>query len=402
MNNFEIIKFKKGDKEIDIKVDPTTRTAWFTSADLQTLFERDKATISRHLNAALKSVNQKGSIVAKRATNGLEQEQKLGRKATYYNLEIVTKIAQKINPELREKLTTFLVNYFDQFDQEIVPDEQILIYDKGRIKIPVSLSGKEKTVYMSQDDIAVLFGTTQQNVSLHIKNIIEEGELDENSVHKYYLYTAPDGKKYNVNKYNLDMILAVGYRTRTKDAIEFRHWVSIVLKDYMFDGYAVNTERCIECKDAMLSLANTVSSLRTDVTTLFNNRDKELAYEPGDQLRGFIEVKRYLESAEKEILIIDNYFGHEFDEVLQNLKVKKTVITNPCNTKVDTSSIYKVIKTDYFHDRFVFVDDICYHFGTSPKDLGLHYSIAIRMQDFTKEDALRKLEKYQNGSSRHN
>ena len=390
---YKIVKFKNNNKEIDIKVDEKTKTVWFTAKDLESLFERKKTTISSLVLSELKIVNQKIPTVRNFRTVQLENGKKVTRNINHYSLEIVNKIAQKIDPDLGIKLTHFIDNYFKENETLVLKDDDIIIYDNGSLKIPVSVSGKDQTVYMTQDDIAILFGTTQQNVSLHVKNIIEEGELEDNSVHKYYLYTAPDGKKYNVNKYNLDMILAVGYRTRTKNAIQFRRWASDILKNYMFDGYSINTEKCIECKDAVVSLANCVYSLKTDIDKLVTNRYKELAYEPGDQLRGFIEVKRYLESAEKEILIIDNYFGHEFDEVLRNLNVKKTVITNPHNEKIETNENYKVIKTEYFHDRFIFVDDICYHFGTSPKDLGLHYSIAIRMQDFTIKDAYKKLEK---------
>ena len=399
---YKIVKFKNNNKEIDIKIDENNKTAWFSSADLQVLFSTYKMAISRHVNEALKNVNQKGPTVTKIVTNDSEKGRNVTRNITHYSLEIVNKIAQKIDPDLGIKLTNFINNYFKGNETLVLTDDDIIIYDNGSLKIPVSISENKQTVYLSQSDIAILFGTTRENINLHINNIIQEGELDIDSVSKYYLHTASDGKKYNVNKYNLDMILAVGYRTRTMAAIQFRHWATNVLKSYMFDGFSVNTERCLECKDAVISLANCVYSLKTDVDKLVTNRYKELAYEPGDQLRGFIEVKRYLESAEKEILIIDNYFGHEFDEVLRNLNVKKTVITNPHNEKIETNENYKVIKTEYFHDRFIFVDDICYHFGTSPKDLGLHYSISIRMQDFTIKDAYKKLGKNELERSAHN
>ena len=400
--DYKLVKFKNNNKEIDIKIDKENKTAWFTSEDMRELFGRDKSTISRQISDALNNVNQKDQFVARLATFRFFKGKLIERKVKHYSFEIVNKIAQKLDPELRIELAKFIENYLKDNEPLLLTDDDIIIYDNGSLKIPVSISENKQTVYLSQADIAILFGTTRENINLHINNIIQEGELDINSVSKYYLHTASDGKKYNVNKYNLDMILAVGYRTRTKAAIQFRHWASDILKNYMFDGYSINAERCIECKDAVVSLANCVYSLKTNVDKLVTNRYKELAYEPGDQLRGFIEVKRYLESAEKEILIIDNYFGHEFDEILEKLKVKKTVITNPHNEKIETTQNYQVIKTEYFHDRFIFVDDICYHFGTSPKDLGLHYSIAIRMQDFTIKDAYKKLEKNELERSTHN
>ena len=125
-----------------------------------------------------------------------------------------------------------------------------------------------------------------------------------------------------------------------------------------------------------------------------NNQRKQITYFTGDQLRGFIEIKRFLETAENEILIIDNYFGHEFDEVLEKLNVKKTIITNPMNKKIESNENYQVIKTDEFHDRFIFVDDVCYFSGASFKDLGSHESIMMRLHDFSIKDAFNKIKEW--------
>ena len=387
----ENITFKFNEKEINIKIDPTAKTAWFSLWDLATFFGKDRTVILRATNTITKNVNQNAQVVHKFAQVGQNSGTYM---VTHYGLEVVLLLCQKYEPEMVKPLQEFLEQSLQLYEPIPIPESDVIIFDNGKLKISVSLSVKEETVYLSQNDIAVLYGTTRENVNLHINNIIQEGELDINSVSKYYLHTASDGKNYNVNKYNLDMILAVGYRTRTKDAISFRRWATEIIKSYLIKGYAVNNERCLECKDAIINLTNRVASLE-------NSKYKEITYEPGTQLRGFIEIKRFLESAEKEILIVDNYFGHEFDEVLTNINVKKTVITNPLNTKIDTNDNYKVIKTDYFHDRYIFVDDICYHFGISPKDVGLHHSVAMRLQDFTINDVFKKLEKYENGRNAH-
>ena len=103
---------------------------------------------------------------------------------------------------------------------------RILIYqtEGGQTKIEVRLEGE--TLWLSQSDMAKLYQTTKQNVSLHIQNIYDEGELVENSVVKEYLTTAADGKNYRVKHYNLDMIISVGYRIKSHIATRFRQWAT--------------------------------------------------------------------------------------------------------------------------------------------------------------------------------
>ena len=102
---------------------------------------------------------------------------------------------------------------------------------------------KDGNVWMSQDVMANLYDTTKQNISNHLNNIFKEKELNKNSVVKDFLTTANDGKNYNVMHYNLDTIIAVGYRINSKKATEFRIWATKVLKEYMTKGFALNDER---------------------------------------------------------------------------------------------------------------------------------------------------------------
>jgi hypothetical protein len=101
---------------------------------------------------------------------------------------------------------------------------------------------------MSQEVMANLYDTTKQNISYHLNNIFKEKELDKNSVVKDFLTTASDSKKYNVLHYNLDAIIAVGYRINSKKATEFRMWATRVLKEYMTKGFALNDERFLKAK----------------------------------------------------------------------------------------------------------------------------------------------------------
>ena len=120
---------------------------------------------------------------------------------------------------------------------------QILIYqtEAGQTKIEVRLEGE--TLWLNQAALARLYQTTKQNISLHIKNIYEEGELDEDSVVKEYLTTAADGKNYKTKHYNLDMIISVGYRIKSGIATRFRQWATQRLREYIIKGFVLDDER---------------------------------------------------------------------------------------------------------------------------------------------------------------
>ena len=117
----------------------------------------------------------------------------------------------------------------------------------GDVKVDVNVV--QENLWMSQDLMANLYGTTKNNISMHLKNIFEEGELHKDSVVKKILTTASDGKKYNVIHYNLDAIIAVGYRINSKKATEFRIWATNILKEYMIKGFTLNDERLKNIKD---------------------------------------------------------------------------------------------------------------------------------------------------------
>jgi hypothetical protein len=121
--------------------------------------------------------------------------------------------------------------------------QNIIIYNTIDGKASVSLYSKDGIVWMNQNQLAELFDTSKQNISSHTINILKENELQENSVVKDYLTTADDGKKYNVTFYALDMILAIGYRVRSKRGTQFRIWATENLKNYMIKGFLMDDER---------------------------------------------------------------------------------------------------------------------------------------------------------------
>ena len=121
--------------------------------------------------------------------------------------------------------------------------QNIIIYNTADGKASVSLYAKDGMIWMNQNQIAELFDTSVPNISMHISNILKEKELQADSVIKEYLTTASDGKEYNVAFYSLEMILAIGFRVRSKRGTQFRIWANINLREYMVKGFVMDDER---------------------------------------------------------------------------------------------------------------------------------------------------------------
>ena len=126
---------------------------------------------------------------------------------------------------------------------ELNEQSKFIMYttDDGQVDIEVRL--EDENVWLTQNSMAELFDTTRNNITMHIKNIFEEGELKENSVSKESLLTAKDGKNYRTKFYNLDLIISVGYRVKSVRGTQFRIWANKLIKEYLIKGYNLNVKR---------------------------------------------------------------------------------------------------------------------------------------------------------------
>ncbi len=171
---------------------------------------------------------------------------------------------------------------------------EIILFETKDKEVTLSVPMDGDTVWLTQAQMAELFNTTKQNVSLHANNCFKEGELDKKSVVKDFLTTASDGKNYKTKYYNLDVIISVGYRVKSKRGIEFRQWASKVLKQYMIDGYAINEKRLnalqktVDIQTRMLADALNVEekdilravNLYTDALALLDQYDHQSIIKP--------------------------------------------------------------------------------------------------------------------------
>ena len=140
-------------------------------------------------------------------------------------------------------------------------NNELILFESQDKTVVLPVQMKDETVWLNQAQMAELFSTTKQNVSLHANNCFKEGELDKNSVVKDFLTTASDGKKYKTKYYNLDVIISVGYRVKSQRGVEFRKWANKVLKDYIVHGYAINQKRLSQQGDVVKLLKRTENSL---------------------------------------------------------------------------------------------------------------------------------------------
>lgn len=251
--------------------------------------------------------------------------------------------------------------------------EIILYQPDNEIKLEVRL--EEETVWLTQAQMAELFQTSKQNVSLHTNNIFKEKELNPNSVVKESLTTAADGKKYRVKYYNLDVIISIGYRVKSIRGTQFRQWANKVLKEYLLKGYSVNRR--------LTELEHTVAehSRKIDFFVRTSLPPVEGIFYEGQIFDAYKFAADLIRSAEKSILLIDNYVD---ESVLLMLSKRKAGVTADIHTQAVGNQLkldlqkhnsqdapIKIHTYKKCHDRFLIIDDAkVYHIGASLKDLG--------------------------------
>ena len=220
----------------------------------------------------------------------------------------------------------------------------------------------------------------------HIRNLFLTKEQDENSVCRFFRHTASDGKTYNTKYYNKEMIMSIGFKINSEIAIEFRKWAIEVIDSGLANKYAPPC-KCNECAP-LIQTMQIAEENRTRIEKLEFEKNHELAFQKGEQLQGYLSIKRFLETARQSIYIIDDYFDHSFDDVLKEIGVSTTVFTDSDNI-IESNEIYEVHKSKKCHDRFIFVDGVGYQLGCSLKDIGNSFTIATKLNSITLSDILK-------------
>jgi prophage antirepressor-like protein len=284
----------------------------------------------------------------------------------------------------------------------MIDKNSVVTYNNGEIELKVSIDNNKETIWLTQKQIVSLFEKNQSVISRHINNIFKDGEVDDKS-NMQKMHIANSDKP--VNFYSLDIILAIGYRTNSKKAIEFRKWATKVLKEYIVNGYAINSEKITI--DRFLHLENDMNNLKQKVNNINNLIDsnkleiKQGIFYNGQIYDAYAFTNDLLKSAKKDIVLVDNYIDDTVLTLFSKYeKLHFTIVSKSINkqSKLDISKYNQqynnlTIKTsNNFHDRFLLIDNKeSYHLGASLKDLGKKV-FGFSKMDISLFEIMKKLE----------
>ena len=264
--------------------------------------------------------------------------------------------------------------------------ENVVVYSSADNAVHLKVQLADETVWLTQQQMADLFGVQIPAISKHLANIFREGELNKNSVISILENTATDGKKYRTMFYNLDAILSVGYRVNSVNATRFRQWANRILKDYLLRGYALNPHlRYMEQR-----IDNKLQEHTTQIHELQNKVDffirtslppREGIFVDGQIYDAYEFIEKLIKTAKRSILLIDNYVD---ESVLTMMSTKQQGVQVEIHTKEITDVLQLaakhfnaqygdllLYKTKIYHDRFLIIDDeTIYLIGASLKDAG--------------------------------
>ena len=268
------------------------------------------------------------------------------------------------------------------------PDETI------RLEVRV----EDETVWLTQQQMADLFYATKQNISFHINNIFEEGELVQEATVKDYLTVRKEGKrtvKRHVNLYNLDVIISVGYRVKSIRGTRFRQWANRILKEYLLNGYSIN--RRFDYLERRLATAEE----KIDFFVRSSLPPVEGIFYDGQIFDAYVQITNLIKQAKQSIVLVDNYIDETTLTMLskRDSNVTATIYTRQLNQQQQLdlqrhNQQYPPISINtcqHNHDRFLIIDDVVYLCGASLKDAGKKLFAYIKMQETPATDLLRNI-----------
>ena len=307
--------------------------------------------------------------------------------------------------------------------------EIVLYQPEGETKLEVRV--ENETVWLTQAQMAELLGTVPQNITIHIKKIYEERELEKESTCKEYLQVAHEGNrkvKRSLKIYNLDVIISVGYRVKSIQGTRFRQWANKILKDYMLKGYAINQRKIatdLQIADRLneqRQLIEKQSSEIADVRKTIVEQNSRLstveqhidffiksAQTPtsgilatGTRFDGFVLIADLVKTAKRSVAFIDPFATIEVLKFAAMRSKGVTAIIYSARITPEFKEAKNLHNKQYpglelktmrtIHDRFLLIDDTVYHFGASFKDMGNEMTAFSILNFVTPEEVIKKVE----------
>ena len=256
-------------------------------------------------------------------------------------------------------------------------EKTVIIYKSKDTEVQLDVKVMNETVWLTQAQMALLFGTQRQAITKHLKTIFDCHELERTPNSSILELLQKEGNRYvkrNVELFNLDVIISVGYRVNTKRGIEFRQWANKILKDYLLNGYSVNQ------RFERLEQRVSKTEEKIDFFVKTSLPPVEGVFFDGQIFDAYNFISDLVRKAKNEIILIDNYVDDSVLKILNKREdnVAATIYTAHIseNLKLDLekhNSQYQPINIKQFnksHDRFMIIDNEVYHIGASLKDLG--------------------------------
>lgn len=270
---------------------------------------------------------------------------------------------------------------------------EIIIYQPNELASHIEVRVDEDTVWLNKDQISVLFGRERTVIGRHINNIFKEGELDREVVCAFFALTTQHGaikgkmQTSNVEFYNLDVIISVGYRVKSKQGTQFRIWANKILKDFLLKGYALN-KRMNRIEEHVDSLSKKVEGMDLQINASLP--PSQGLFFDGQIFDAYSFVADLIKSAKHRIVLIDNYVDESVLTLLSKRKknVRATIFSSHITKQLQLdlqkhNQQYPSIELSEFsrsHDRFLIIDEVVYHFGASLKDLGKKWFAFSKME----------------------
>ncbi|MDY0077741.1 MAG: RhuM family protein [Bacteroidales bacterium] len=276
-------------------------------------------------------------------------------------------------------------------------NNEIVLYQPDDLAERIEVRLDQETVWLSQDQLSSLFQRDQSVISRHIRNVYKEGELEEKStMQKMHI---PNSDK-PVAYYNLDVIISVGYRVKSKQGTQFRIWATNVLRDYLLKGYALN-QRMNRIENNVEHLAHEVSQIALRLETA--DLPRQGVFFDGQVFDAYELASKIIRSAKQHIVLIDNYINESSlthlskkAEGVQVLLLTKTVSKQVSLDVKKANEQYSHFELRSFarsHDRFLIIDHTdVYHLGASLKDLGKKWFAFSKMDKSSVESILKEID----------
>lgn len=281
---------------------------------------------------------------------------------------------------------------------------EIILYQSNELPERIEVRIEDETVWLTQQQMATLFMQTKQNISLHINNCYKENELEKSSTVKESLTVQKEGNR-SVNRkieyYNLDVIISVGYRVKSKQGTQFRIWATSVLRDYLLKGYAIN-QRMNSIENNVENLTEKVNAISLQIQS--SAIPNQGVFFDGQVFDAYELASKIIRSAKTSIVLIDNYIDESTlthlakkNEHVKVLLLSKTISKQLALDVKKANEQYGNFELREFslsHDRFLIIDDSdVFHLGASLKDLGKKWFAFSKLEKTSVANILNEMSK---------